>query len=1166
MAKFVPLHIHTEYSLLDGAMRVNQLVDFALENDIPAVAITDHGVMYSAIEFYEYALKKGVKPLIGCEFYVHNGDIHEKDASNNPLYHLVLIAKDSKGYFNLIKLVSTAWCEGFYYKPRINWELIEKHHEGLICCSACLGGEVLKELVKGDKAKATEVAKKYKDLFGDDYYLELQDHGLDEQKRTNPDLMDIAKELGIKMVVTNDSHYLRREDADMHDTLLCLQTNSNKDDPNRFAFQNNEFYVKTKEEMRDAFRWMDTETFEECVANTEEIANKCNLTIELHNAPLPHYEVPQGFTIPTYLNHLVMQGLKKRYGEDVPEEIYDRAKYELGVIEQMGFPAYFLITWDFINYAKTHDIPVGPGRGSAAGSVVAYALEITDIDPIQHKLLFERFLNPERYTMPDVDIDFCIEKRGDVIDYVTKKYGEDKVCQIITFSTYAPKAAFKGVGRVLQVPFAESNRLTGLIEPALEIARKDNPKAEWLRDAVKAEGSEFKQLYDEDFQLRDNDNTRDISFKRWVDMAIAIEGLKCGTGTHAAGVIISHAPLDTILPVQPSKDGIVQTGYPKHEATEVLDLLKMDFLGLRNLTMITKTVKLVEKCRGEIVDINNIHLDDKPTYDMLTKGDTVGVFQLESQGMMNLVKRLRPDVFEDLGALVALFRPGPLGSGMVDDFVARKHGEQAITYAHPLLEPVLKDTYGTIVYQEQIMQVFQVLADYSLGQADQVRRMMGKKDLKTMEEQRGKFITASAKHDMSKEDAEKLFNQILAFASYCFNRSHSAAYAFVAYQTAYLKCHYPVEYLSSLLSSVSDNKDQTQLYIEEAQKYGIKILPPDVNKSFVEYAPDGNDIRFGMAAIKQVGVAVCEAIIQEREANGEFKSIFDFCKRIDQKFVNKKSLEGLIKAGAFSNIEKSRKQLMDNLEHILSSTARASKEKSMGQVNLFEAMGGGEFDDVQFTLGGSDDEYPDKQIQQFEKEFLGFYVTSHPLFSIRKNLPFLMTHKISEAKKLQEGQPVTVCGLITAARKIPTNKDPSKFVMICMVEDLSDKVEVVAFNKQVKEYGDFLVPENKVIISGKVQHRDESSTSILIDSVKPVENSNLVTVVLKEEVKYEELCAIKDLLALHSGSDPVMFKVLSSDDKILTSSHFWVNASNDLRTLIEKNFPEKVEVLIKSMD
>ncbi len=1206
MAKLIPLHIHTEYSLLDGMIRVHDLVDYAKENELPAIAITDHGVMYSAVEFYELAKHKGINPLIGCEFYVHDGDIHVKDSSKNPLYHLILIAKNDKGYKNLIKLVSTAWCEGFYYKPRINFELLQEYHEGLICASACLGGEVLQHILAGEKDKAKETALKYKELFGDDYYIELQDHGLEDQKRTNPDLIRLAKELDIKMIITNDSHYLRKEDADAQDTLLCLQTNANKDDEKRFSFPNNEFYVKSTEEMCQAFSWMDDATFEECVKNTEEIANKCDVEIELHNAPLPHYDVPDEFIatadnvdskiierlkkknktdstedvieeaiyiqgIENYLEHVVMEGLKKRYGDPVPESIIERSKYELGVINQMGFPAYFMITWDFIHFAKTHDIPVGPGRGSAAGSVVAYALEITDIDPIYHKLLFERFLNPERFTMPDVDIDFCIERRSEVIDYVTQKYGEDKVCQIITFSTYAPKAAFKGVGRVLQVPFAESNRITGLIEPALDVARATNPKAEWLRDIIAAEGtSDFKQLYNEDYQILNPESGKTISFKRWVDMAIAIEGLKCGTGTHAAGVIISHAPLDTILPVQPSKDGIVQTGYPKHEATEVLDLLKMDFLGLRNLTMITKTCKMVKKYRGIDVDINHIPLDDKPTYDMLVKGETIGVFQLESQGMMNLVKRLKPDVFEDLGALVALFRPGPLGSGMVDDFVARKHGKQEITYAHPLLEPVLNDTYGTIVYQEQIMQVFQVLADYSLGQADQVRRMMGKKDLKTMEEQRGKFIEASAKHEMKKEDAEKLFNQILAFASYCFNRSHSAAYAFVAYQTAYLKCHYPVEYFSALLSSVSDNKDQTQLYIEEAQRYGCKVLAPDINKSYLEYAPDGDNIRFGMAAIKGVGAPVVEAIIKEREENGDFKSIFDFCKRVDAKYVNKKSLEGLIKAGAFSNIEKSRKQLFENIEHILDVTSKEAKDRAMGQVSLFASVENSEeFSGVQYQLVGTDEEYTDKEIQLLEKEFLGFYVTSHPLFSIRDKVQYLTTHRISELNDVPEEGVVTICGLITATRQIPTKKDPSKFLRFVTLEDLSGKVDCVCFHRKLLDYGEILEPDNKVVITGKVQHRGEDQISLVIDNVKSVENSNIVTVSLLDEIKYEELCGIKNILAKYHGDDPVMIKlppINGYSTRIMTSSMFWVNSTNDLVNNIKQVFPNRVDISINSLD
>lgn len=1170
MSKLIPIHIHSEFSLLDGTIRVGDLVNYAKENELPAIAITDHGVMYSAIEFYEKAKDAGINPLIGCEFYVHDGDIHVKDSANNPLYHLILIAKDKKGYANLIKLVSVAWCEGFYYKPRINFELLQQYHEGLVCSSACLGGEVLQHLLNGEKDKAKATALKYKELFGDDYYIELQDHNLEDQKRTNPDLIKIAKELGIKMIITNDSHYLRKEDADAQDTLLCLQTNADKDDPNRFHFPNNEFYLKSKDEMRKAFSWMDDETFEECVKNTEDIANKCNIEIELGNAPLPHYDVPEGYTNETYLQHIVYEGMKKRYGEMTPE-LKERVDYELSVINKMGFPAYFLITWDFIHYAKTHNIPVGPGRGSAAGSVVAYALEITDLDPIKHNLLFERFLNEERFTMPDIDIDFCIEKRRQVIDYVTEKYGEDKVCQIITFSTYAPKAAFKGVARILKVPFAESNRLTGLIEPAIELAQATNPKAKWIKDAIQVEGSELRKLYDEDYQILNPETGNTVSFKKLIDMSIAIEGLKCGTGTHAAGVIISHAPLDTIIPVQPSKDGIVQTGYPPHEVTEVLSLLKMDFLGLRNLTMIYKTVDMVKKYRGIDVDINNIPLDDKETYKMLVRGETIGVFQLESQGMMNLVKRLKPDVFEDLGALVALFRPGPLGSGMVDEFVDRKHGIKKVTYAHPLLEPILKDTYGTIVYQEQIMQVFQALADYSLGEADIVRRMMGKKKVEEMQKQKGKFIElASTRHDMKPEDATTLFEQIEAFASYCFNRSHSAAYAFVAYQTAYLKCHYPVEYLSALLSSVSDNKDQTQLYIEEAQKYGIKVLPPDINHSFLEYAPDGDNIRFGLAAIKQVGEPVVEAIIKEREENGEFKNIFDFCKRVDAKFVNKKSLEGLIKAGAFSNIEKSRKQLFDNIEHILDVTSKEAKDRAMGQVSLFASLGGDdEFANVQYQLIGSDAEYTDKEIQMYEKEFLGFYVTSHPLFSIRDKLQFLMTHRISELAEVKEEEEVTICGLITATRQIPTKKDPSKFLRFVTIEDLTGKVDGVCFHRKLQEYADILVQDNKVVITGKVQHRGEDQISLLIENVKSVENSNIVTVSLKKEVKYEELCGIKNVLAKHHGDDPVMFKLPPVDGystKILTSPIFWVNSTNDLVNHMSQLFSDKVDISIRSLD
>lgn len=1155
--QYVPLHLHSEYSLLDGAIKIRELCKFAKENNFPAVAITDHGVMYGDMELYTTAKEMGIKPLLGCEFYLHSGDIEERNKLDNPCYHLVLIAKNKAGYANLLKLVSTAWCKGHYFHPRINFELLKQHHEGLICLSACLGGEVLQHLLNRNFEKAKEVATKYKDMFGEDYYLELQDHGMDEQKRTNPDLIRLAKELGIKMVITNDSHYLRKEDADAHDTLLCLQTNSDKDDPNRFHFPTNEYYVKTDSELRDAFKWMDSATFEECIQNTVEIADKCHLMLELGKSPLPDYEVPKSYTQESYLEYLVYEGIKKRYGEITPN-LKKRVDYELGVIEQMGFSAYFLITWDFIHYAKTNGIPVGPGRGSAAGSVVAYALEITDLDPIEHKLLFERFLNPERYTMPDVDIDFCIERRGEVIDYVTKKYGEDKVCQIITFGTYAAKAAVKGVARILKIPFAESNKLASMIP--------SEPKTQ-IDDALK-DGMELRKLYDDDKQIVvDSMEGKTIGVKKLIDLAKAIEGIKNNTGTHAAGVIISPVPLDEILPVQPSKDGIIQTGYPPHDVTEVLNLLKMDFLGLRNLTTIFKTVNLIKKRQGIDIEINNIALDDKPTYDMLSAGNTDGVFQLESSGMRNLVKRLKPDKFEDLGALVALFRPGPLDSGMVDDFVERKHGRQKITYAHAMLEDVLKDTYGTIVYQEQIMQIFQVLADYSLGQADMVRRMMGKKKLEEMAKQKGKFIEGSAKHGMPEKDAIALFEQIEKFASYCFNRSHSAAYAFVAYQTAYLKCHYPVEYFSALLSSVANDQEKTQAYIEDAQKYGIKVLPPDINKSFSAFSPDEDNIRFGLASIKQVGEVVVEAVIREREENGDFKSIYDFCTRVDSKCSNKRVLEGLIKAGAFSNLEKSRKQLLDNLEYIVSAASKEAQAKALGQCSLFDTSE--ECIAPEFELSGSDEEFDDKQLQSFEKEFLGFYVTSHPLSSIRDKLPFLMTHKISDIKEVPTDKMVTICGLITTVRQIPTKKDPTKFIKFLTVEDLSGKIEVVCFSQKLAEFNEDLQVENKVIISGKVSRRDEDAASIILESAKPVENSNIFTLELLEEISYEELVALKDVLVSHTGSDPVVIKVSSDTDsavKIITSSIFWVNSNNDLVNSIHKNFAKKVAVSFKSLD
>lgn len=1146
--QYVPLHLHTENSLLDGAIRIKELCKFAKENDMPAVAITDHGNMYGAIQMYEEAKSAGIKPLIGCEFYVYDGDITEKNPAKTHPWHLVLIAKDQTGYKNLVKLVSTAKCKGMYYKPRINHELIEKHHEGLICLSACVQGEVAQGFIQGNKEASYEAAKFYKGLFGEDYYIELQDHGLEKQKMSNPGLIQLAKDLDIKMVITNDSHYLRKEDADWHDTLLCIQTNALKESQDRFRFPNDEFYVKTPEQLRDSFKWMEADMFEECIKNTVEVADKCHLIIEMGKYHIPYFELPPNFTSESYLEYLTLEGIKKRYGGLRPE-LKERMDYELGVINKMGFAEYFLIVSDFIHYAKRNDIPVGPGRGSAAGSLVSYALEITDLDPIRHNLLFERFLNPERVSMPDVDIDFCVERRGEVIDYVTKKYGADKVCQIVTFGTLAARNAMKSVARVYDIPFAQSNQWAQLIpaEPKIKID-----------DALK-DGMELKKLYD-----------TDPTVKKLVDMAKAIEGLKNNTGMHAAGVIISKMPLEDIVPVEPSKEGLIVTEYTMIE-DEHIGLLKMDFLGLRNLTIIHNALKMVEKRTGEKVDINNIPLDDEATFELLQKGDTDGVFQLESAGMKKLVKDLKPSVFEDLGALVALFRPGPLNSGMVDDFVQRKHGRQKIEYAHPDLEPILKDTYGTIVYQEQIMQIFQTLADYSLGQADNVRRMMGKKQLDKMAEQKGLFVQNTASHGMSQKDAEKLFEQIEQFAAYCFNRSHSAAYAFVAYQTAYLKAHYPVEYMSALLSSVSSDQEKTQLYIGECQKMGIKVLAPDVNKSNAKFTPDGDNIRFGLASIKNVGEGVIELIEKERETQeGEFKSLYDFCTRIDYKSYNTRTLESLIKSGAFSNIEKSRKQLIENLEPLIASAKRQSEAKSLGQASLFAGMTTSTGVDLDtYTLTGSDEEFDDKQVQAFEKEYLGFYVTSHPLSSIIDKLPFLTTHNIAELKDMPNDKPVTICGLLTQVRQIPTKKDPTKFLKAGIIEDLTGKVEFVAFHKTLINYNSFIDSEKKVILSGKVQKRDEDQYNIIVDSVKPVDNSSIVTISLKDEMKFEELVGLKDVLAHFKGGDPLVMSVKEpdgTDARILCDSHFWVEASNDLVYAVNNNFAQKVDIAIKSLD
>ncbi len=1172
--KYVPLHIHTEYSLLDGAIRIPDFYKFAAENDMPAIAITDHGVMYGCADMFiaknemlshmlaeeQQELKKkieAVKPIVGCEFYICDGDVIE-DRSKKTMYHLVLLAKNQNGYHNLCKLDSIATTQGYYYKPRINHEILEQHSEDLICLSACIQGEVARHILDGNKEEAINRAKYYKNLFGDDFYIELQDHGLQEQKDSNPALMEIAEQLGIKTVITNDSHYLRAQDAAWHDTLLCEQTKSSKSNPNRFKFSVNEFYVKTVEELRKAFSWMDEDYFNKCIETTVEIADKTDFKMDKlefgkTKEYLPKFPCPDGYDEQQYFDYLCREGLKKRYGDPIPEDIVKRYEYERDVIFTMGFPAYFLLTWDFINWAKEHKIPVGPGRGSAAGSIVAYSLGITELDPIEHKLLFERFLNPERISMPDVDIDFCQRRRGEVIDYVSQRWGADHVCQIITFGTLAAKAALKAVCRVYEIPFAQANLWAGMIPSA--------PGTK-LKEAL-ADGMELKKLCDENPQVQS-----------LVDEALHMEGLKNQVGTHAAGVIIAPQPMSEIIPVALSKEKSTTTQYPM-AGIEKVGLLKMDFLGLETLTIIQDALDLIKERTGKDIDINRIPLNDKKTFELLSRGETDAVFQLESGGMKKLVKRLKPTVFEDIGALVALYRPGPIEAGMIDDFVDRKHGRQKVEYAHPLLENILNDTYGTIVYQEQIMAIFQTLAGYTLGGADKVRRMMGKKKLQEMAEQKEIFVAGAAKNDMPREAAIRLFEQIESFAKYCFNKAHSSAYAFVAYQTAYLKAHYPVEFMCAMLTSVADKQEKTQQYILQCQAQGIEVLAPDINKSNAQFTPDGSNIRFGLASIKNVGEAVIEQIELERKEK-PFESFYDFCSRVDSKCLNKRTLESLVKAGAFSCIEKSRKQLLENIDGVVEFVQNAAKAKSSGQVSLFATLSGDAQEELNIPTfqmtGNSEEEFSDTQIQQFEKELMGIYVTSHPLGSIKDTLKYITTQTISDILEAPQADAnVTICGLLSQIVQKPTKKDPTKFIKTGTIEDLTARIGIVAFPKVVEAYGALMESDQKVIIKAKVNIRDEE-INLAINEVKPIEQVNLVTLKLLKEFAMEENVLLKELLAKHKGENPVVIDFEAPDEfdvvqrfQLLTNSHLWVSINSDMERELSASFKDKLEINVKSL-
>lgn len=1057
-SNFVHLHTHTEYSLLDGACRITELVAQAKKHKMPALAITDHGVMYGAIQFYKEAVRQGVKPIIGCEMYVaHQSRLDRSSQRKETPHHLILLVKNNGGYKNLIKLVTLSYLEGFYYKPRIDKEILREHSNGLIALSACLKGEISQCILQKDIKKAKEVALDFLDIFGEgNFYLELQKNGIPEQEIVNENLIEISQELSIPLIATNDIHYINKEDARAHEILLCIQTATNLGDPKRLKFSTDAFYFNSPEEMNENFSKVP-----QALENTIRIAEKCNLEIDFRHAQLPEFKVPPEHNINTYLKELCYKGLNERYSE-VTKQLEERLKYELSVIKKMEFEPYFLIVWDFVRYAKEKGIMVGPGRGSAAGSLVAYCLNITNIDPITYGLLFERFLNPERISMPDFDIDFCYERREEVIEYVSKKYGNDKVAQIITFGTMAARAAVRDVGRALGIPYAQVDTIAKMIpwEPNITIEK-----------ALKME-SRIKELMKSDEDI-----------KKLIETASSLEGLARHASTHAAGIVLSRKSLTDYVPLQKTAEGEICTQYAMAELEE-LGLLKMDFLGLRTLTVISNALKIIKHTRGEEVDINKIPLNDKKVYKMLSKGNCAGVFQLESEGMRDLVKRLKPENIEDITALLALYRPGPLGSGMIEDFINRKKGIVEIKYAHPRLESVLKETYGVIVYQEQVMKIASELAGFTLGQADILRKAMGKKQKGVMEKQRELFIKGAQKNNIKKNTAAEIFDLIAYFAGYGFNKSHSVSYAFISYQTAYLKTHYTIEYMASLLTSIMGNNDKVALYIKECRNMNIEILPPDINQSLVNFTVvEEKAIRFGLAAVKNVGEKAIKSIIRERKENSNFTSLLDFCQRVDLRVVNKRVIESLIKCGAFDSIGVKRSQLLVVLDVSLKSGQEYQKSKRNGQTSLFDLFGKSNSD----KGGGSyQDKLPDipefskNELLAMEKEMLGLYISYHPLNDYKERLKKIVTSTSIELANFPDRSRVVLAGVINNfKRKSTKNGNLMAFITL---EDLEGSVEIIAFPKVYEKCKEMIKKDEIVITEGRLDVA-EGKTKIIAEKI-----------------------------------------------------------------------------------
>ena len=1071
--EFTHLHVHTEYSLLDGSAKINHLLDRAKELGMTSLAITDHGAMYGAIDFYKAAQSKGIKPIIGCEVYLAARTRLDKEPADARSYHLVLLAENNEGYENLIKLVSIAYIEGFYRRPRIDIELLKKYHKGIIALGACLAGPVSRRLLNNDYEAAKAAALELEEIMGKgNFFLEIQDHGLSEQQKVNQMTMRLADELQIPLVATNDVHYIKDEDAESHEVLLCIQTGKTMDDPDRMVYEGGQFFLKSGDEMAALFPYAP-----EALENTNRIAERCNVEFKFHELKLPRFDVPDGKTAEAYLKEKCYEGLEKRYST-ITSELKERLEYEIGIIVQMGFVDYFLIVGDFIRYAKDQGIPVGPGRGSAAGSIVAYTLEITDIDPIKYQLLFERFLNPERVSMPDIDIDFCYERRQEVIDYVVQKYGAECVSQIITFGTLSAKAVIRDVGRAINMPYAEVDKIAKMIPNELKMT---------IKKALEM-NSELRELYE----------TEEL-VKYLIDTSMKLEGLPRHSSMHAAGVVIADRPVMEYVPLNAS-DGALITQYTM-TTLEELGLLKMDFLGLRTLTVIDNAVKLIEKNHGIRLDMNQIDECDEKVYALIASGQTEGIFQLESAGMKNFMKELAPTCLEDIIAGVSLYRPGPMD--FIPKYVQGKRDAKSISYTHPKLEPILENTYGCIVYQEQVMQIVRDLAGYSLGRSDLLRRAMGKKKVDVMQKERkiflhgdGESVPGCVANGIPETIANQIFDEMIDFAKYAFNKSHAAAYAVVAYQTAYLKTYYKVEFMAALMTSVMENTSKITGYMETCKKMNIEVLPPDINKGYAYFDAKENQIIFGLAAIKNVGKNVVDHIVKERETNGPFKSLTNFYNRMDSKDTNKRSIESLILAGAFDALGGKRSQYLSVYKQIADGISHHRKNNISGQIDLF-ALSGNETVEDKDHLPDME-EFESKELLAYEKDVLGIYLSGHPLDKVRETLERYISITSSdlilsseeedndkEEMTIQDGQNVVVGGIV-ADKKVIFTKSNKKMAFLTL-EDIKGTMEVVIFPNLYEQWIRFS-EESVLIIKGRLSIKEETNVVVLAEQLTTLNN------------------------------------------------------------------------------